>query len=124
MKVRLDKYLWAIRLYKTRSIASAEIKKGRVNLNQNKAKASSSIQVNDILQIQKDGIQYSYKILQILDKRVGAKLVSEYVLNITSKEELDKKEQQNLIHKAYRKSLQDGKPSKKDKRDLKKFLEN
>jgi len=119
---RIDKYLWAIRVYKTRSISSSEIKKGRVSINNKQVKASFNVKVKDILEVKKDGIVYSYKVLELLEKRVGAKLVADYVLNITSEEELEKKKQLQLIHQSHRASLQDGKSSKKDKRDLKKFM--
>jgi ribosome-associated heat shock protein Hsp15 len=120
---RIDKYLWAIRVYKTRSLSSSEIKKGRVEINSAKAKPSSTIKLKDLINVKKDGIIYTYKVLDLLEKRVGAKLVADYAINITSEEELEKKEHQKIIHQSYRQSLQGGKPSKKDKRDLKRFLD-
>ena len=119
---RIDKYLWSIRVFKTRSLATSEIKKGKVSVNSQQVKPSATIKLNDIIDIKKDGITYSYKVLQLLEKRVGAKLVPDYALNITSEEEIEKKKQLQILHQSYRQSLQDGKPSKKDKRDLRKFL--
>ncbi len=119
---RIDKYLWSIRVFKTRSLATSEIKKGKVHINGQGAKPSSTINIDDIVSVKKDGITYTYKILEVLEKRVGAKLVSNYALDITSEEEIEKKIQLQLINQSYRQSLQGGKPSKKDKRDLKKFL--
>lgn len=119
---RIDKYLWSIRVFKTRSLATSEIKKNKVLINGLTAKPSTSIKINDVVEIKKDGIIYTYKVLDLLEKRVGAKLVPNYALDITSDEELEMKKQLQLIHQSYRQSLQGGKPSKKDKRDLKKFL--
>lgn len=119
---RIDKYLWAVRVFKTRSQATIEIKKGKVSVNGNEVKPAASIKINDLIEVKKDGIVYSFKVIDLLDKRVGAKLVENYVLNMTSEEELEKKKQLQLIHQSYRQSLQGGRPSKKDKRDLKRFL--
>ncbi|MCB0478812.1 MAG: RNA-binding S4 domain-containing protein [Crocinitomicaceae bacterium] len=119
---RIDKYLWAIRVFKTRSLATSEIKKNKVLVNNQIAKPSSTVKINDLIQVKKDGITYSYKILDLIERRVGAKLVSNYVLNITTEEELEKKKQLEILHQSYRESLVEGKPSKKDKRDLRKFL--
>lgn len=121
---RIDKYLWSIRVFKTRSLATSEIKKGKVEVNGQQAKASSTIKIDDRIDVKKDGITYSYKVKDLLEKRVGAKLVPDYAIDITDPEELEKKKQLQIMHQSYRQSLQGGKPSKKDKRDLKKFLED
>ena len=119
---RIDKYLWSIRIFKTRSQATSEIKKGKVSLNGLETKPSTTVKLNDTIEIKKDGIVYTYKVIQLLERRVGAKLVPDYALNITSEEEIEKRRQLQILHQSYRQSLQDGKPSKKDKRDLRKFL--
>lgn len=122
--IRIDKFLWSVRIYKTRSLATSEVKKGRVEINNQVAKPSSNVKLNDFITVKKDGITYTYKVLDLLEKRVGAKIAAEYILDITPEEEIEKKKQLQILHKSYRQTLQGGKPSKKDKRDLRKFLED
>lgn len=121
MKIRVDKYLWCVRLAKTRSQASELISKGKVKLNGIDIKPSREIRLHDIIGIQRHSALFEYKILGFLDKRVGAPLVSEYLEDITKPEEIIKLKEYQLAQKGYRET--DGKPTKKDRRELDKFLD-
>jgi ribosome-associated heat shock protein Hsp15 len=115
--MRIDKYLWAIRLFKTRNIASGYCKKGQVKMNNNSCKPSKDIYVNDIITIRKDQINYKIQVLNIPDARLGAKLVDLYRKDLTPREEFDKKELLKYS-KGYYRSKGSGRPTKKDRRDI------
>ena len=91
--LRIDKYLWAVRLYKTRSIATEACKKAKVLLNDVKVKASKEISIGDKISISKPPIIYTYEVKALLKNRVGAKMVSEYLTNTTPEAELNKLEE-------------------------------
>ena len=90
MEVRIDKYLWAIRVFKTRSEATDACKGGKIRVNGNDIKPSKSIKPGDIITARKGPIAFTYKVLALVEKRQGAKLVPNYAENITPQEELDK----------------------------------
>ena len=121
MSLRCDKYIWAVRLAKTRSIATEHISKGKIKINGVSTKPSKEIKIGDIISISKNAAVFSYKVILILDKRVGAKLVSEYLLDITPAEEIEKFRTYQLAQQSYRENGS-GKPSKKERRDLGGFL--
>lgn len=123
MSTRLDKFIWSVRLAKTRSKASDAISKGRVRLNGENIKPAKDVKVGDEINIHKHTAVFTFKVLQLLDKRVGAKLVPEYLLDITSEEEAEKLKVFQVSQKSYREHGT-GKPTKKDRRDLDDFLEN
>ena len=123
MKLRLDKFIWAIRIAKTRSLAHEAISKGKIKMNFKDIKPSYQPQVNDIITIHRNSAVFSYKVIVLTDKRIGAKLVHDFIKNITPPEEIEKFEQYLLSQKSYRIN-RDGKPSKKDRRDLDDFKEN
>ena len=89
-EVRLDKYLWSIRVYKTRSEATAACNGGKVRLNGGDVKPSKAVKVGDEIVVRKGPVTYTFKVLQLIDKRQGAKLVPQYAENLTPAEELDK----------------------------------
>ena len=89
MEVRVDKYLWAMRIYKTRSIATDACKCGRVKMNGVEVKPSRMFHVGDIFTVRKGPITYTYRILQLWGNRLGAKMVPEYLQDITPKEQLE-----------------------------------
>jgi ribosome-associated heat shock protein Hsp15 len=122
MKIRFDKYLWCVRLAKTRSQASELISKGKVKLNGQDVKASKEIKINDVIGVQKHSATFEYKVLLLLDKRLGAALIQSYIEDQTKEEEIIKFKQYQLAQKAYRET--DGKPTKKDRRELDKFMED
>lgn len=120
--MRLDKFLWYVRYYKTRSIATDAIKKNRVKVNGEVAKASREITPSDVITVRKDQIDYQLEILQIPKNRLGAKLVSLYIVDRTPKEEYDKLELRRMEQDYYREKGE-GRPTKKDRRDLDDFIE-
>jgi ribosome-associated heat shock protein Hsp15 len=122
MAFRVDKYIWSVRLAKTRSQASELISKGKIKLNNVQVKSSREPKVGDTIQISKNTAVYSYKIIQLLDKRIGAKLVEEYIIDITSEEEKEKYRLYSLTQSVYRENGT-GKPTKKDRRDINDFFE-
>lgn len=123
MSCRLDKFAWSVRLAKTRSMAAQEITKGRIRLNGESAKPAKEVKLGDEVQIHRHTAVFSFKVIQLLDRRVGAKLVPEYIIDITPEEEREKLKAYQLAQSNYRQHGT-GKPSKKDRRDLDDFLEN
>ena len=89
-EVRIDKYLWAIRVYKTRTDATDACKGGKVRVNGADTKPSKAVKVGDTIVARKGAVVYTYKVLQLIDKRQGAKLVPNYAENLTPAEELAK----------------------------------
>jgi ribosome-associated heat shock protein Hsp15 len=122
MKIRFDKYLWCVRLAKTRSQASELISKGKVKLNGQDVKASKEIKINDVIGVQKHSATFEYKVLLLLNKRLGAAFIQSYIEDQSKEEEILKFKQYQLAQKAYRET--DGKPTKKDRRELDKFMED
>jgi len=123
MSTRLDKYVWSVRLAKTRSKAADAISKGKVRLNGENIKPAKEVKVGDEINVHKHTSVFTFKVLQLLDRRVGAKLVSDYILDITPEEEIEKLKLFQISQSSYRQHGT-GKPSKKDRRDLDDFLEN
>ena len=118
---RIDKYLWAVRLFKTRSLAANMVKTGKVLVNGEQVKSSRIMKIGDQFSIKKNTALFSYEVVDLLEKRVGAKLVENYLRDITPKEEIEKYQEYQMAQKNYR-QLGYGKPSKKDRRSIKKFL--
>jgi len=122
MKIRFDKYVWCVRLAKTRSQASELISKGKITLNGQDVKPSKEVKETDLIEVQKNNALFQYKVLQLLDKRLGAALISNYIEDQTREEELIKFKQYQLAQRAYRET--DGKPTKKDRRELDRFMDD
>lgn len=122
MKLRWDKFIWCIRLAKTRSLAAELITKGRIKINSEQIKPSREVKINDLIQFQRNTAVFTYKVVGLTDKRVGAQLVVNFLLDLTPIEELEKLKLYQEAQRNYR--LTDGKPTKKDRRDLDEFLEN
>ena len=123
MCCRLDKFDWSVRLAKTRSQAAEAISKGRIRLNGETTKPAKEVKLGDEVSLHRHTAVFTFKVLQPLEKRVGAKLVTEYVLDITPDEEREKLKVYQASQSVYRQHGS-GKPSKKDRRDLDDFLEN
>ena len=117
---RIDKFIWSVRLFKTRSIAADAVKKGRVLVNEQDVKTSKSIKVNDVITIKKSGIHFLYKVLVLNEKRVGAKLVENFIKDITPIEDVEKYKNIQANQQYYR-HLGSGRPTKKDRRDIDDF---
>lgn len=122
MAIRIDKYLWCVRLCKTRSQATELISKGKIKLNGIQVKASREAKINEIISVQHNAAIFEYKILNVLDKRVGAKLVPDYLIDITKPEEIEKFKNYQLAQSVYRENGT-GKPTKKDRRDIDSFFD-
>ncbi len=118
---RIDKFVWCVRLAKTRSIASQMISKGKVRLNDKEVKASKDVKIGDEVTIIRHTAKFRYKILNLLDRRIGAKLVDEYIKDITPEEEKQKYKLFREAQKTYR-VHGSGKPTKKDRRVISDFL--
>lgn len=118
--MRIDKYLWAIRIYKTRSLSSSQVKEGKVSLNGDKVKPSREVKVDDIIDLRKGAVYFKYKITDLPKSRLGAKLVPDYMEDLTSPEELEKLEiiRMQKVERPYK----TGRPTKQDRRDWEKFF--
>ena len=120
--MRIDKYLWCIRFFKTRSLATDACKKGHVKIEGTNLKPSKDVFGNEEITIRKNQINYKIKILDIPPSRVGAKLVDLYRKDITPKEEFEKTELLKYAKDYYRKKGV-GRPTKKDRRDIDDYQE-
>jgi len=114
-QVRIDKYLWSLRIYKTRSIAADACKKGKVGLNGSLAKSSRIVNVGDLLTVYKAPVQFHYKVLMLSGKRLSAKLVPDYLEDITPTEEKEKLRSPKYPDFGIREKGA-GRPTKKERR--------
>ena len=114
---RIDKYLWAIRAFKTRSDATDACKGGRVKVGGQNVKPSKEVKAGDVIQVRKGAILFTYKVLKPLEHRVGAKLVPEYAENLTPQSELDKLRAPVETFFVTRERGA-GRPTKKDRREM------
>ena len=121
MEIRVDKYLWAMRIYKTRSIATDACKCGRIKMNGVEVKPSRTFHVGDVFTVRKGPIIYTYRILQLWGNRIGAKLVPEYLQDITPKEQLELLELARYPAQSGR-DRGTGRPTKKDRREIEQFF--
>ena len=121
MEIRVDKYLWAMRIYKTRSIATDACKCGRIKMNGVEVKPSRTFHVGDVFTVRKGPITYTYRILQLWGNRIGAKLVPEYLQDITPKEQLELLELARYAAQSGR-DRGTGGPTKKDRREIEQFF--
>ncbi len=122
MGVRIDKFVWFVRLAKTRSIATEQVKKGKVKLNGEGIKPAREVKIGDTVEIIKHNAVFSFKIKDLLSNRVGAKLVENYIIDVTAPEEVEKFKLYQTSQRVYR-DYGTGKPSKKDRRDLDDYLD-
>jgi ribosome-associated heat shock protein Hsp15 len=123
MSLRWDKYIWCVRLAKTRSQATELLQKGKIKINDQEIKPSREPKIGDTISVLKNSAVFSYQVKALLDKRVGPKLVIDYLVDVTPPEELEKFRRYQLAQSSYR-QYGTGKPSKKDRRDLDDFLDN
>jgi ribosome-associated heat shock protein Hsp15 len=115
--VRIDKYLWSIRVFKTRSEATDACKGGKIRVNGADIKPSKAVKAGDVIVARKGAVAYTYKVLELIDKRQGAKLVPRYAENQTPEEELAKLRApvETFFLKRDRGA---GRPTKKDRRQM------
>lgn len=121
-EARIDKWMWAVRIFKTRTIAAEACKKGRISINGAYVKAARMIKPGDVIQVRKPPIIYSFKVLQPIEKRVGAKLVSEMMENVTTPDQLELLEMSHVSGFVNR-AKGTGRPTKKDRRCLEGFTD-
>ena len=121
MDVRVDKYLFAMRIYKTRSIAADACKKGRVTMNGVQLKPARTFKVGDVFSVRKNPVTFTYKVLQLSENRLGARLVPDYMQDITPPDQLEILEMARLAGKQGR-DRGTGRPTKKDRRDIETFF--
>ncbi|MCD8292174.1 MAG: RNA-binding S4 domain-containing protein [Prevotellaceae bacterium] len=117
---RIDKWMWAVRIFKTRTIAAEACKKGRISINGALAKASRTVKPGDVIEVRKPPVTYSFKVLQPIEKRVGAKLVPEMMENVTAPEQYELLEL-TRINGFINRAKGTGRPTKKERRDLDEF---
>ena len=121
MEARLDKWLWAARIFKTRSIAADACKNGRVTIDGVKMKPSRMVKDGEVIQVKKGPITYSFKVLQAIQNRVGAKLVPEVMENVTTPDQYELLEM-NRISGFVDRARGTGRPTKKDRRQMDAFI--
>jgi ribosome-associated heat shock protein Hsp15 len=121
--IRIDKFLWSVRLYKTRSIASEECRKGRIIINDIQVKPSRTVLKNEIIIVKKPPVIFSYRVIEPIENRVSAKLVEKFIENLTSKEELAKLDIRQASGIVYR-DKGTGRPTKKERRQIDRIKDN
>lgn len=115
MNVRIDKYLWCIRLFKSRSLATEACDGGKVKIDSTSVKPSRHIKPGEIITVQQGYVKRAFRVLELLEKRVGAPLVKNYAEDITPPEELAKRETERFV--SYQSKFKGiGRPTKKDRR--------
>ena len=119
-EVRIDKWMWATRIFKTRSVAADAYKKGRVMMSGVAVKPSRMVKVGDVIQVRKPPVTFSFKVLELAQNRMGAKLVPQYMENVTPPEQYESLEM-NRISGFVNRAKGLGRPTKKDRRELEQF---
>ena len=119
--MRIDKYLWAVRIFKTRSLATEACKKGKITINEFPVKPSREVKAGEKIQVKKNPVNYLYQVIEPLEKRVSAKLVENYIKDITPADELLKLEMANMAY--VKRDRGAGRPTKKERRILDNLFE-
>ena len=120
-QARIDKWLWAARIFKTRSLAADACKNGRVSINNVNVKPSHMVKVGDTVNVRKPPVTYSFKILKTIEQRVGAKLIPEIYENVNSPDQYELLEM-NRISGFVDRARGTGRPTKKERRALDAFI--
>lgn len=118
--IRIDKFVWAVRLYKTRSVGAEAVKTGQVLLNDNPVKPAQIVVIGDVLKVKRNPIWRKYRVKELLKNRVGAKLIDQYIQDVTDPEEIEKLEMMKLMP-GYDRKKGAGRPTKKERRDIDKL---
>jgi len=121
--IRIDKFLWSVRIYKTRSIASDECRKGRIAINDIQVKPSRTVLKNEIITVKKPPVIYSYRVIEPIENRVSAKLVEQFIEDLTNDEEKAKLDIRQTIGIIYR-DKGTGRPTKKERRLIDKIKDD
>lgn len=119
-EVRIDKWLWAVRIFKTRTVAAEACRKGRVLIGNAPVKPSRNIRTGETIQVRKTPVTYSFVVLALADKRMGAKMVPQYMENVTPPDQYELLEL-NKISGFVDRQRGTGRPTKKERRDLDQF---
>ncbi|MBL7722562.1 MAG: RNA-binding S4 domain-containing protein [Chitinophagaceae bacterium] len=122
-KIRLDKYLWAIRLFKTRTLAAAACDSGKVKFDGSQAKASKNVSIGDEYEVKTETKRWRIKVTGLLEKRVAAAEAVKYYIDITPEEEIQRLQYQAASFHTGKRPSKIGRPTKKERRDLDEFLE-
>lgn len=123
-RLRLDKYLWAIRLFKTRALAAEACQKGKVKYQEEPAKPGKNVHPGDIYQIRTPEKRWTIKVIGLLEKRVKYQEAIQYYADITPQEELERIQYQAASFHTGKRPSKIGRPTKKERRDLDDFLED
>ena len=121
--IRIDKFLWSVRIYKTRSIASEECRKGRIIINDVQVKPSRMVLKNEIITVKKPPVIFSYRVIEPIEKRVSAKLVELFVQDLTTemeKAKLDIRQADGIVYR----DKGTGRPTKKERRLIDKIKDD
>lgn len=121
-EVRIDKWLWAVRLFKTRSLAAEACKKGKVYIQNVQVKPSRNVKIGDVIGVKRNPVLFSFKVLALSENRMNAKLVSGFLENVTSPDQLELAELARIAAQNGR-DRGAGRPTKKDRRDIDDFFE-
>jgi ribosome-associated heat shock protein Hsp15 len=121
-EVRIDKWLWAVRLFKTRTLAAEACKKGKVIIKGVQVKPSRNVRVEDVISIKRNPFLFSFQVLALSENRMNAKLVPDFMKNVTTADQLELIELARLTGQNGR-DRGTGRPTKKDRRDLEDFTE-
>ena len=121
-EIRIDKWLFAVRLFKTRGQAAEACRRGKVKLNETPAKAAKSIKVGDVVNVRQSPMTRSLEVIDLTERRIGAKLVENFAKDITPKEEWDKYHKSRSNRNLNQNKLQ-GRPSKRERRLIDQFME-
>jgi ribosome-associated heat shock protein Hsp15 len=121
--IRIDKFLWSVRIFKTRSIASDECRKGRILINDVQVKPSRTVLKNEIITVKKPPVIYSYRVIEPIENRVSAKLVGQFIEDLTNEEEKSKLFMRQSTGIVYR-DKGTGRPTKKERRQIDRIKDN
>jgi ribosome-associated heat shock protein Hsp15 len=121
--VRIDKFLWSVRIYKTRSIASEACRRGRIIINNVQVKPSRSVSRDEIITVKKLPVVYTYRIIEPVENRISAKLVGKFIEDLTSEDEKVKLDIKHTGFSSYREKGT-GRPTKKERRNLDRFVDD
>ena len=121
-EVRIDKWLWAVRLFKTRSLAAEACKKGKVMIKGIEVKPSRNVKVGDVVCVKRNPVLFSFEVVGLAENRMGARLVPEYMKNVTTSDQLELFELGKIAAQNNR-ERGTGRPTKKERRDLDEFFE-
>ncbi len=121
-KVRIDKWLWSVRLFKTRSLSAEACEKGKVRIADQTIKASRTVKVGDIIVLHRGPWLQSVKVINVVERRIGAALVKDFMEDITNEAELEKFRLYQLAQASFNFKGGEGRPTKKERRDLDDYI--